>query len=466
MKAKKGQGWVVILWVCIALVLGCTPATAGVFFTTEVDCVTKENHFLDAQEVYIQGSQASDGVLDDGLYYVQVTNPSGSVLLGSSGNVTPVQVVGGNFVQCYKLWDIVLKASDGTQGYDPTTNAGGNYKVWISQDPLFTSNVSHITVFKVRPVDTPLTDICVVKYYDADYDQDFDQIANGDEVDELPIPDWRIELWLGDELVECALTDVEGKATFTVPSDGAQYIVREVLPVYTLEEMLTIGFYINSTPLEVEVTAALDEDERISVEFGNVSLIPEYGLGRTPGFWQTRTLKGRATLAYNILLGWDPEWRDLLNTMCLVLPDGTDLMIPDTIADNGIPDGDYEAAFAKLDRWIVSMGADGNMAYILSRQLAALALNRNCGFLVDPALMWVLDTREDPPVPVLIDDFLGDANGLLCGNPLTLGGDPAVAEVRDQQEAIKDVIDAINNNVLPVFVISPVPLPFTPLLCE
>ena len=60
-------------------------------------------------------------------------------------------VTAGGFLQCYRLEDILVKASDASPGYDDTTNGGGEYKVWVSKDPAFANSASKTDNFKVKP---------------------------------------------------------------------------------------------------------------------------------------------------------------------------------------------------------------------------------------------------------------------------------------------------------------------------
>jgi hypothetical protein len=115
--------------------------------------------------VYLNGGPKNNQTqgLPDGPYYVMVTEPNGTVL-GRSNPDTPVTVTDGHF-ENYQLWDIVRTASSGftVTGYDPTSNNGGEYKVWISQDPAYPNSASKTDNFKVRyseePPPEPLIDL-------------------------------------------------------------------------------------------------------------------------------------------------------------------------------------------------------------------------------------------------------------------------------------------------------------------
>src|SRR4029079_14028930 len=112
------------------------PPLNGAIFTTVGSCNgTNINIFTDKNDVYLDGGPAHPGAagLPDGTYYVKVTEPNGTLLGTSIGsaNETPVIVSGGEFAGCYQLSAILIKVSDGSPGYDDTSNGGGEYKIWI-----------------------------------------------------------------------------------------------------------------------------------------------------------------------------------------------------------------------------------------------------------------------------------------------------------------------------------------------
>src|SRR5262245_29103338 len=121
------------------------PPISGAIFTTDSTCSGVDlNIYQSKDDVYINGGphrQGSAG-LPDGLYYVRVTEPNGTLLGTSvgSGNDTPVEVVDGEFAECYQLSAIFINASDSTPGYDDTSNKGNEYKVWVSNSSGFENN--------------------------------------------------------------------------------------------------------------------------------------------------------------------------------------------------------------------------------------------------------------------------------------------------------------------------------------
>jgi hypothetical protein len=114
-----------------------------------------QNIYEYREDVYLNGGPKGGQTqgLPDGDYFVKVTAPNGE-LLGYSVTPAPVQVADGHF-EGRQLWSLVLKASDDSQGYDPTPNNGGEYKVWISQDPAFPNSASKTDNFKVRYSEEP-----------------------------------------------------------------------------------------------------------------------------------------------------------------------------------------------------------------------------------------------------------------------------------------------------------------------
>ena len=131
--------------VLLMMFFACNSAMAnisGAIFTTESTCNGTNVNMFDAKtDVYLDGGPHKIGSagLPDGYYYVQVTSPNGQLLGTTYGaaDPTPVHVTGDKFDTCYQLWIILIKASDGTQGYDDTSNNGGVYKVWVTPAERF-----------------------------------------------------------------------------------------------------------------------------------------------------------------------------------------------------------------------------------------------------------------------------------------------------------------------------------------
>jgi len=122
----------------------------GAIFTTNEDCtVVNKNQYELNEDVYISGGPKKPGSasLLDGSYYVKVTQPNGTLLgtsLGAADETPFVVADDGETVDCDQLAAILLKASDGSAGFDLTGNPGGVYKVWVCK----TAEFSHRTCKK------------------------------------------------------------------------------------------------------------------------------------------------------------------------------------------------------------------------------------------------------------------------------------------------------------------------------
>jgi hypothetical protein len=147
--------------------------SSGAIWTTDSSCEkVNENLYPSKEAVYLNGGpeKPQQNGLPDGYYYVQVTEPDGT-LLGTSVPNKPVYVEDGSFDGCCQLWTILTKHSDGTQGYDDTTNSGGEYKVWVSKNSTFRNSESKTDNFKVVAVTPPPlhgTATITTDVYDAD----------------------------------------------------------------------------------------------------------------------------------------------------------------------------------------------------------------------------------------------------------------------------------------------------------
>jgi hypothetical protein len=381
----------------LAAILLCTAATAGAapfngaIYTTDVTCSgVNINLFANRDDVYLDGGPAGQNAgsgLPDGEYYVKVTAPDGTLLGTSigSGDETPVLVVDGKFDVCYQLSAIVIKASDSTPGYDETTNNGGEYKVWVSPDAEF--DAQKTDNFKVLP-DTSPAILNVGKFYDAN--------VNGLNDDGQPITGWQVRIQDGIDYIRYTPVSIA-----LAPDD---YTVTESTPIE--------NNWIATTPTSVAVT--LEEGGTASVEFGNVCL--GGGGGHTLGYWSNKN--GQATMNDGGTL--NPELA-MLSALHLRNASGTDF---------------DPANYAAFRNWLLSANAT-NMAYMLSAQLSAMALNVEAGFVSGGAIVYS---------PVL--GFVS-INGLMAAADAQLAADgstPAGDANRDAQEALKNALDAANNN--------------------
>jgi hypothetical protein len=391
------------------------PNTSGAIYTTESTCDgTNINIFSAKTEVYLDGGPTHPGAagLDDGNYYVQVTEPDGTVL--GKTLFASVVVEDGEFAECYQLAAILQTASSGflVFGYDTTSNSGGEYKVWISTDSTFTNSQTKTDNFKVlsnnpnptpnptpnpSPTPQPEAILHVEKFYDANANGSFD-------LGESFINGWRMLIENGISLVR--YTPV------TVVVEPGEYSVTESTPIELS--------WVHTTDNPVTIT--LQDGDEETVRFGNVCV--GEGGGHTKGYWSNKN--GQATMNDGGTLA--PELA-LLSSLNLRNATGAAF---------------DPASYAAFRTWLTNANAI-NMAYMLSAQLAAMELNVESGMVQGDALVYA------PGVPgasglgfISINDLMDEANATLGADGLTLSGDPN----RAPQAALKNALDAANNNTI------------------
>jgi hypothetical protein len=214
------------------------PPLPGAIFTTDNTCSGVDlNIYASKMDVYLDGGPAHEGAagLPDGDYYVQVTDPSGATVLGTSvgsSDETPVHVSGGEFATCYQLWAILIKGSGATTGYDDTPNAGGEYKVWVSTVSTFDNSSTKTDNFKVEAGggggEQEVGTLQACKYEDAN--------ANGQkDVGEAALAGWSMTIVPTDNVAEDATqeTGAGGCVTWTITlptGAAASYAVTEAAP--------------------------------------------------------------------------------------------------------------------------------------------------------------------------------------------------------------------------------------------
>jgi len=423
----------ILVFILVGFSATISAQVTGAIFTTDVTCTGTDLNIYGAKaDVYIDGGPRHPGAagLPDGFYYVKVTSPEG-LLLGTSvgsGNPTPVHVTNGDFDTCYQLVAILIKASDGTPGYDTTDNAGGVYKVWVSTEGTFTNSNTKTDNFKVRG-ENDCTDNCgpqeeatlrVRKFYDAN--------ANG-------ILDGT----------EGFLTGWKFNITDGINIDRFTPIAVVVLPdTYTVTEyMPTQTNWINTNPgggTLAQSIAILNGQDK-TLDFGNVCL--GAGGGMTLGFWSNKnglalvnTPQLCALRALNLRnangTDWDPT--NVTADVCL----GTASLNANQLRD----------ARNSLNAFLLSANAT-NMANMLSAQLAAMKLNVLTGKVSGSALIYA----PGVPVPTVnslgfgtVDSIMAAANIELGLHPDTTSGS-ANDSFRPYQEALKNALDRANNNL-------------------
>jgi hypothetical protein len=403
----------------------------GAIFTTDPTCSGVDlNIYALKADVFLNGGPAHPGAasLPDGSYYVQVTDPSGACVLGTSvGQTAPADkpfVVNGGVAQCIQLCTVLLNAdptcalngeSDPNCGYNTTPNNGGEYKVWVSTEPDFTNSSTKTDNFKVRasgptPTPTPPT-LCVNKFYDAN-------INGVKDPTECYINGWPIRVFADDNLI------IERNTAFCSVVDADSYRVIEgdiANWVHTGVAVNGVLFTGLGSPKEVyPVTLPPDA----TVEFGNVCL--GAGGGLTLGFWSNKNGQNRETSA-------DFTY---LNSLCLRNSSGGDQDFT----------GNLNNQKSQLNTFLLSANAT-NMANMLSAQLVAMELNVRHPGVSGTALVYGGDC---------IANYFPGSNGFITINALMAaaeselclhGNTPAGNQFRAYQECLKTTLDNGNNNL-------------------
>jgi len=159
-----------------------TDSLQGKIFTTDVSGQpVNANHYASKDAVYLSGgpnSGPNQSGLPAGDYYVWVTSPENrNVALGvSKGTVSvPSSGVFSGYQLTANLYTVdAANHVTGTHGYNDTTNAGGEYKVWVSRtSPLdatglfiggsILDDVERIDNFQVDPPIVHTPGVSIVK---------------------------------------------------------------------------------------------------------------------------------------------------------------------------------------------------------------------------------------------------------------------------------------------------------------
>jgi hypothetical protein len=389
-------------------VLDANEPVTGAIFTTLPNCqvVNGNTQYTSRQEVYLNGGPQGGTALKDADYYVRVVEPDGTILGTSpSANYTVVNGIG----PCTSIWTLVLKQSDGTEGYDKTSNPGGEYKVIISSSPIFTPSRSKSDNYKIREPDAPPPPqglLTVQKFYDAN--------ANGVKDGVEPFLSaatnvgWQFTLTPFIGPVETRLT------TYSAPREAGYYTVTESMPIEPR--------WYATTPTSESFTLTATGK---TVMFGNVCTVIATG-GRTLGY---QSNKNGQALQTALMFGE-------LTALKLVNANGSDRDFTGSLTQNR----------SDLNKWLLA-GEATNMAYMLSVQLATLKLTVMQGTLDGNSIAYP-DGRS-------LNQIISDANDLLTADQNTKSGNPN----RVAQEAIKTLIDNINNNL--VEMVKPTPCAYT-----
>jgi hypothetical protein len=123
-------------------VASAAPVTGAIFTTNADGSFVNGNVYDKPTDVYLNGGPRPNAPctaagLPNGDYYFQVTDPSGSVLLSSDDISNRRVTVAGGVMTAYAGTHVqsIGQCNDITVQlfpYDPTTNPGGEYKVWMT----------------------------------------------------------------------------------------------------------------------------------------------------------------------------------------------------------------------------------------------------------------------------------------------------------------------------------------------
>lgn len=404
-----------------AIPLFAAPPLPGAIFTTDGACNgTNLNIFASKLDVFVNGGPAHPGAasLPDGRYFLRVTEPNGSQLGnpprdGSNNPIATVTVAGGGFMQCYNLWANVVKQSDGTIGYDDTTNSGGEYKVWVSTTADFINSSTKTDNFKVRsaPVVNP-GHLHVLKFYDANANGRYDS-------GETLITGWQIAI--ADQEINWfnhSWTDYVRSTPVDLVGDAGTYHAGEVMPNEANWRFIAATAADGSMVITNHVDTSITDGDDKTIRFGNLCL--GAGGGLTLGFWSNKN--GQAS--FNRV----PNGLAMLTALNL---------------RNGAGANFDPANYNQVHDWLLS-GTAVNMAYMLSVQMTAMTLNVASGGVSGSRLLYAPGTHSANQFGYAsVNDILGEANASLGANGSTPDGSP----VRAYQEALKNALDAGNNNL-------------------
>jgi len=445
----------------VALIIGAAgvalAAPSCAIFTTDITGTQVNVNIYDAKtDVYLNGgpqNQNGAGLSPDGVYYFQVTEPSGAndgVLLSTDPAVCrQLRVTGGvvvgaepatyNGQACAHPNGNYNSANGSTSvqlmPFNDTSNPGGEYKAWLivknnaSIDPndpavlVFTHEDAKTDNFKVKVTLPPPvgSNISGIKFYDAN--------VNGrQDTNELGIPFWKIALF-GDQLSDTTTVSTNEAGVYLFRNLVAgSYGVCEIMP--------------SASPRWIPTTATSFADITVPPDavrnFGNVCL--GTGGGLTLGFWSNNN----GQKLFNDNTG------------------GNDLTLMVSLHLRNANGTDFDpASYAAFRTWLLSANAT-NMAYMLSAQLSAMELNVLNGKVKGDAIVFAGKAPDScallnpNPVPstilsatgfISINDLMNAANtNLSLQSNANTTASPSTADARNCQEFMKNALDNANNN--------------------
>ena len=444
--AMNLRSCVLSLLTLTSAICGTANATEGAAFTTSrFGTLAPGNLYPRAAAVYLAlgpgpGVACNEPGLADGLYYFQVTDPSGSTLLSTDKSVEDrlVLVSRGVLSNFLGTGHTVLPSGPCSSKivqlmpFESAPNGGIEYRVWITRVEDYATDLSGFFGFQADRSLTsnfrigalqanPQTRLVGHKFFDANENGAWDT----SDPREIPIPGWRVEIQRNGVLEDVTFTNADGQYEFLRNRDGSAYTLREVAPGGFIGDNVPGAVWLAKTPRQFTVIA--DQPEVVVPPFGNVSFSVRPLVGRTKGYWHNNN--GRADLEL-----CDPLWRSALTTwnnapLCLrrsVSSADPALSIFAPLA----PPAPFATAFDDFAAWIVGNPANGHAGFILSTQVAAAVLNRNCGQMQFNAYI----DRFQNGVLVSFDDMLTGVQALLCDPGAGLTGP------NDSNQALRDAM--------------------------
>lgn len=247
----------------------------------------------------------------------------------------------------------------------------------------------------------------------------FDLNLNGDkDAGEVAVEGWKVVLTgtdgMGNAVNRQTFTDTNGDYWFTDIKPGS----------YTVTEVSPNASWVPTTPTSIDFDLESGDNETRN-DFGNVCL--NGGGGHTLGFWSNRN--GRAVMNDDGSL--EPELA-LLRSLNLRSRDGSDF---------------DPTTYPQFRTWLLRANG-ANMAYMLSAQLAAMALNVEAGF-VDPGALVFAPELLPFPVPGLDElGFISVGNLTTAANiELGLHGfTPEGTPFEPFQRALKNSLNTANKD--------------------
>jgi hypothetical protein len=466
-----------------------SPATShaqvrGAAFTSNQGCTAiNQNIYNSIADVYINGGPLSAQLSPDIPYYVQVTDPQGTVLGKSKDAVYTLTkldpLTSSPVPNCAQLTSLMDGGSITT-----TTNTGGEYKVWICATGDFLERNCKTDNFKIRTVTSGNSPTATVnKFYDASMTG-----VRGTQT----LLQWPFTMeYANQSSTTCTAGDSAGSCTTSKTvalTAGEETTFSEgAAPVATANDY----YWVSTTPPIVKVL--LDTSPSTTeVNFGNVCINTNTTTfnGLTLGYWSNNNgakILSPATLPnprptdpfsglpyYGLELvaslplysDANKQWSSFLSSM------------PTTLGTSS----PYSKAYSYFKNWLLSASAT-DMRYMLSAQYVTMRLNiwnKN----VDPSAIIEISGNDvtglkllsayaaynwlttDPAAGVTIHNYQ-DASGkihtfaslkdvLILANTLLTSYSQAnypsltsLPDVRDKMELVKSIIDAANNSKLP-----------------